>query len=158
MKYLNKTKNLCLTLCANEIGIIKWYVNASYTIHDDCQGHKGKMTMLGHGAVTSFSGKQKLDKKKNSTKAELIGVDESLPQILWAIYFLESQGYTVDKNILCQDNQSTMIMETNRKNASSKQTKHIIAMYFFMKDRINKKELELPNCPTDQMLINVLTK
>ena len=39
-------KRLCLTLCTNKIGIIKWYVDASYTINDDCRGHTGAMMTL----------------------------------------------------------------------------------------------------------------
>ena len=40
---------------ADDIGIIKWYVDASYAIHSDCCGHTGGMMTLDHGAVTSFS-------------------------------------------------------------------------------------------------------
>ena len=56
-------------------------VDASYAIYNDCLGHTGGMMMLGFGAVTSFSCKQKLN-AKSSTEAELIGVDDACPQIL----------------------------------------------------------------------------
>ena len=81
-KYLNGTKELCLALKAKGIRIIKWYVDASYAIHDDCHGHSGAMMRLGQGEVTDFSRKQKLN-AKSSTNAEIIGVVNSLPQILW---------------------------------------------------------------------------
>ena len=55
LKYLNGTGKLSLTLMADDIGIIKWYVDASYAIHNDCHGHTGGMMTLGCGAVTSFS-------------------------------------------------------------------------------------------------------
>ena len=35
LKYLNGTRQLGLTLKADDIGIIKWYVDASYAIHND---------------------------------------------------------------------------------------------------------------------------
>ena len=38
--------------------------------------------MMGADAVTSFSKKQKLN-AKSPIEAELIGVDDELPQILW---------------------------------------------------------------------------
>ena len=47
--------------------------------------------MFGQGAITNFPHKQKLNTKK-SMEAELIGVDDALPQILWMQYFLEQQG------------------------------------------------------------------
>ena len=40
---------------------------------------------------------------KISTKNEIIGVYESLPQALWFKLFLESQGYTIEHNIIYQD-------------------------------------------------------
>ena len=81
LKYLNGIKHLCLTFCVNKIFIIKWYVDASYANHDNCQGQTGEMMTFREGTVTSFSQKQKII-AKYSTKAELIGVDEALPQIL----------------------------------------------------------------------------
>ena len=38
LKYLNGTRNLDLTLSANDLGAITWYVDASYTIHNNCKG------------------------------------------------------------------------------------------------------------------------
>ena len=48
--------------------------------HYDCRGHTGAMMTLGGGTVSSFSRKQKLN-GKSSTEAELIGMDDALPQI-----------------------------------------------------------------------------
>ena len=47
------------------------------------------MMTLGGGAITRFSQKQKIN-PKSSMEAELINVDEELPQI-WTRYFLEEQ-------------------------------------------------------------------
>ncbi len=33
---------------------------------------------------------------KSSTKAELVGVDDSLGYILWACYFMQEQGCNMD--------------------------------------------------------------
>ena len=103
LKYLKGTRNLSLNLRDDDIGIIKLYVDASFAIHNDCCGHTGGMLTLSHEAVTSFSHKQKLN-TKSLTEAELIGVDDALPQILWTRYFLEQQGYSIIKNTFCQDN------------------------------------------------------
>jgi hypothetical protein len=45
---------------------------------------------------------QKLN-TKSSTKAEIVGIDDVLPQALWTKYFMEVQGYGVS-TILNQDN------------------------------------------------------
>ena len=95
-------QNHYVTLTTNDIGMIKWYVDASYAIYDGCHGHTGAMIAFGSGAVTSFLQKQKLN-AKSSTEAELIGVDDAMPQILWTLYFLKHQGYDILSTTLFQD-------------------------------------------------------
>ena len=110
LKYLNGTFKLSLTIMADDIGFIKWYVDASYAIHNDCCGHTGGMMTLGFGAVTIFFQKQKIN-AKSSTEAELIRVDDVLPQILWTRYFIEIQGHHIIQNIVFQDSKSAIITE-----------------------------------------------
>ena len=49
-------------------------------------------------------------------------------------------------------------METNGKASLSKRTKHINIRYYFITDRINKKELSVEWCPTGDMIGNCMTK
>ena len=44
------------------------------------------------------------------TEAELIGIDDALKHIMWGLYFIQAHGYEVTKNILMQDNKSTILM------------------------------------------------
>ena len=69
-----------------------------------------------------------------------------------------AQGYSVEQNIGFQDNISTMRLEVNGTMSSSKQTKHIKARYFFVKDKIEDGDLEVQYCPTEQMWTYVLNK
>ena len=57
---------------------------------------------MGLGADMSGSWKQKLN-TGSSTEAELVGIDDALKSIMWGLYFIQSQGYEVTKNILMQD-------------------------------------------------------
>jgi hypothetical protein len=50
---------------------------------------------------------------KSSTEAELVGVNDVMPQILWTHHFLEAQGYGVSDSIIYQDKQSAVLMEKN---------------------------------------------
>ena len=94
---------------------------------------------------------------KSSTEAELVGIDDVLPQMLWTRYFLESQGYGTN-TILHEDNQSTMKLADNGKASSGKRRRHINICYFFITDRIAKKEVTILYCPTKQMVVDFLTK
>ena len=71
-------QKLGLILKVDDVGIIKWYVDAIYAIHNDCCGHTGALMTFGRWAVTTFSQKQKRN-TKSSTEAELLGVDDTLP-------------------------------------------------------------------------------
>jgi hypothetical protein len=106
IKYLRKTSGLVLCLSAENLNIIKWWVDASYGVHHDMRSHNGGAMSIRTGAIYSTSKRQKLN-TKSSTDAELIGVDDVLPQALWSKYFMEAQGYGVT-TILNQDNQSTI--------------------------------------------------
>ena len=48
---------------------------------------------------------------EGSTKAELVGVYDALPDTLWGKYFVEAQGYVIKHNVLLQDNNRTLSME-----------------------------------------------
>ena len=99
LKYLNGTKDLVLTLSAEDLHIIKWYVDASLAVHPDFKSHTGGAMTFGRGAVQSVSRKQKLN-TRNSCESELVGADDVSPLIFWTKLFMEAQGYDIKKNIL----------------------------------------------------------
>jgi hypothetical protein len=111
---------------------------------------------MGTGAVYSSSTKQKLN-TKSSTEAELVGLDDVLPQALWTKYFMEAQGYGVS-TILNQDNQSTIKLSENGKALSGKGTRHINIRCFFIADRIARKEVAIQHCPTKETVADCFTK
>ena len=157
LKYLKGTLHMKLRLTVENLGIIRWWVDASYNVHDDCKGQTGAMMSLGQGAPISFSRKQKLN-VRSSTEGELVGIDDALPYILWARYFIEAQGYTVEQNILYQDNKSTILLANNGRWSSSKRTRHIKSRYFFIKDKVDSGEISVEHKPTNEMWSDTLTK
>ena len=157
LKYLKGTRHMKLNISIDTMSTIQWYVDASYGTHKDMRGHTGMIMTMGKGAIMSASKKQKLN-SKSSTESELIGVDDVISQILWGRNFIQSLGYTVEHNILFQDNQSTILLASNGKLSSSSKTKHIKHRYFFIKDKVDKKEIEIKYKPTEEMLGDINTK
>ena len=97
----------------------------------------------------------------NAQREELTGMVHIslLSPIIHTRYFIEAQGYSVEQNILFQDNQSTMRLEIIGSFSSSKGTKHIKCRYYFICDKIaSDNDLEIMYCPTEIMWANVLTK
>ena len=157
MQYVKGTINMPLILSADSMTLPKWWIDAAYAVHHDCKGQTGAMVSFGSGMALSFSKKQKLN-VKSSTEAELVGVDDGLPLVLWTRYFLQEQGYEMRPSLIYQDNKSAMLLERNGKASSTKRTKHINVRYFFVKDKIAKGEIELEHCPTEIMWADVNTK
>ena len=146
-----------LQLTVDNLRMIHWWVGASHLTHEDCKEHTGAMMSLDKGAALSFSRKHKLN-TKSSTESELVGPNDAIQDILWARMFIEGQGYTVDINIVYQDNKSTILLAVNGRFSSSKRTKHICARYFLVKDLIARDEMEVRHESTTRMWSDVLTK
>ncbi len=68
------------------------------------------------------------------------------------------QGYGIVENLLLQDNKSSILLEKNGKASSGKRTRHINIRYFFITDRVNKKEISIEWCPTKDMVADFMTK
>ena len=81
MKYLNGTKELKLKLRADDLKVIKWFVDASFAVHPDFKSHTGAVMTFGKGAAQSIARKQKLN-VRSSTEGELVGVDDAATQIM----------------------------------------------------------------------------
>ena len=157
MKYLKGTKDIPLTLEADNSGCIKWWVDASFPVHPDMKSHSGTMMSMVQRAEISGSKKQKVN-TKSSTESELVGVDDYMPMIIWVKYFLEAHGYIVSNNLLHQDNQSSVKLEQNGKANSVKRTRHIAIRYYLVTVRIAGGDLRVDSCTTEKMLADFCTK
>jgi hypothetical protein len=150
MKYLNGTKEENLTLSADGLRVVKWYVDTSFAVHPDFKSHTGAMMTLGKGAMQSITRKQKRN-VQSSTEGKLVAVDNAATMILWTKLFLEAQGYDVDKNIVYQDNKSAILLETNGKKSSGKQTRALNICYFFITTQVEKGNAQIEHCRTNNM-------
>ena len=112
---------------------------------------------MGERAILSSSLGQKIN-TKSSSETEVVGVDNIFPRVLWSLYFVEAQGYTIDNNIINQDNKSPLRLMINEKMSSTPRTKHIKAKYFFTKDKYDQGGIEFRKCHTKDMKIDMNTK
>jgi hypothetical protein len=155
--YLRSTCELPLVLGATQTGVLHWYVDVSFAVHQDMKGQTGGALTLGRGCPTVQTTKAKCS-THSSTIQELVAVDEMMNDILWTRLFMKEQGIKVTDNILYQDNKSAILLEKNGRASSSKRTKHIEIRYYYVEDRIAKGDLSVVWCPTDKMIADYLTK
>ena len=142
---------------ADDTHIIKWHVDAAFAVHPDFKSHTGATFTMGKGSIQNMSRKQKMN-TRSSTEAELVAADDAIGAILWTKLFLEAQGYEVKQNILYQDNKSTILLQQNGKKSSGKRTRHLNIRYFFLTDQIEKGNVKVEYCPTDDMIADFMSK
>jgi hypothetical protein len=157
LNYLRMTKDEVTKLKADDVLTIKWYVDASFAVHNDFKSHTGATLTLGEGVISSISTKQKIN-TRSSTEAELVGIDDVISKIIWTKRFMEAQGLDVGSTIVYRDNTSSMKLEENGRASASKRTRHFNIKYFYVTDLIQRGEIEVKYCPTDDMLADYMTK
>ena len=68
------------------------------------------------------------------------------------------QGFEVVDNVVYQDNQSSILLEKNGTRSSGRRTRHLNIRYFFISDRVDKKEVRNEYCPAEIMRADPHTK
>ncbi len=111
---------------------------------------------MGLGLIHGDSSKQKLN-TKSSTEAEVVGASDGIGMGIWCRNFLIEQGYDIPPIELLQDNQSTIKLIRNGR-SNSGNTRHINIKYYFIKDLIDKKKVNLKYMKTDDMVADIFTK
>jgi hypothetical protein len=155
--FLKGTKDDILTLEADDTQTLTWYIDAAFAVHADMKSQTGAVFTMGKGAIISDALKQKVN-SRSSTEAELVGVDDEISKVLWSKRFLEYQGFVVKMNIIYQDNTSTMKLEANGKASSGKRTRHFDIRLFYVTDLVERDEVLVKYCPTDDMIADYMTK
>lgn len=146
-----------LKLTVESLNVVKWWADASFAIHKNMKSHTGGFGSLGKGAFYATSRTQKLN-TTSSTECEIVAAAEILPQALWTTSFLKNQGYEVRNAILNQDNMAAMQMEMNGFLSRGKKSRHVDIRFFFIKDRVERGEIDIGFCGTDDIIADYLTK
>ena len=141
----------------NGLTCMTTWVDVSYDVHNDMRVHTGGCITLGSDMIHCKSSKQKLN-TKSSTETQVVGASDYIPFTIQVKYFIEAQGYAVEKNDFNQDNNSDIRLEKNGKDSSRQATRHIKIRYFFMKDRIREDDFNIIHCPTEIMVADQFTK
>ncbi|KAL7564335.1 hypothetical protein ACA910_007187 [Epithemia clementina (nom. ined.)] len=157
MTFLKCTQNDVLTLRAKSLTELDWHIDAAFAVHPDFKSHTGSLLALERGSIGATSKKQKVN-TRSSTEAEIISTDDTIGQVLWSKLFMEAQGYPSDKTIMKRDNMSSMKLEANGKASSGKRTRHLNIKYFFITDQIEKEQVIIEYCPTDELWADYMTK
>jgi hypothetical protein len=157
LEYIHGSMDHEYTIGADDMGRMMTWVDAAFAVHPDMKSHTGGVISFGLGGIVCKSTKQKLN-TKSSTEAEFVGASDYLPNTVWTKFFLEAQGYTMESNILAQDNESAIKLEKNGRMSAGPKSRHIDIRYFWIKDRLKTGGITVEHCPTLEMLADFFTK
>ena len=115
------------------------------------------MMYMGKGSIMNVSRNHKLN-TGSSTEAELVSILDVLGMMMWCKYFMEAQGYTIEDNILYQDNKSTILLAKRERMSSGKHSKHIKNRFFLITNKVAQGDLKIKHKGTDKMCGDVNTK
>ena len=111
----------------------------------------------GKGSPIGGSEKKKLN-TDSSTIAELVAVHQFPLKVSWTPLFLSTHGCDVKENLILQDNESAILLEENGKKSSGKRTQAVNTHHFMIMDQIEKGNIKIMCCPTDDMVGDFMTK
>ena len=159
LSYLFETKDMEMTHCCNgeDPRRLLAFVDASYAIHKDMKGHTGALIfdeLL--NLFFSSSSKHKM-MGKSSTDAEIIGAHATMNTIELLKALHQELTGSNEPAILFQDNLSAKFLMENGDSASDK-SKHMKIRYFYIKEKVDEKVVEIQYRKTERMWADLLTK
>ena len=104
----------------------------------------------------SWSSKKQNCISLSTTEAEYVAAASCCTQLLWMRQTLKEYGVNCDKVPLLCDNESAIKIGHNPVQHS--RTKHIEIRYHFIRDHINRGDIELGYIPTKIQLADMFTK
>jgi hypothetical protein len=132
------------------------YADASYAEDEGRKSRSGHVFLMAGAAVTWRSKKQ-ATVSLSSTEAEYIALSEATMEAIWLRQLLKELHVPTSRSTtIMQDNMSTIAIATNP--VHHNRTKHIDVKHHFIREHIDRKDIALVYCPTNDMIADIMTK
>jgi hypothetical protein len=155
LKYINSTKQLSLCYPSQGQVVLSGYSDSDHAgDHQDRKSTSGYVFMVGNCCVSWRSVKQ-TTVSISSTEAEYIALSTCAQEALWLRLLLKELGYSQRTTSIYNDNLSSHQIA---KGSTSARSKHIDVRHHFIRDHINKKELEILYMSTNDLPADAFTK
>ena len=123
---------------------------------DDRRSTTGYLFFINNGPV-SWSTRKQTSVVTSSTQAEYQALSSAVKEAIWLRTFLKELGFSqLSPTIIHQDNQSTIALAKNPIHHGK--SKHIDIVHHFIRECIEREEIELEYRPTADMIADALTK
>jgi len=137
-------------------GLLFAYADASFANEEGRKSRSGQVVMV-NGAAIDWASKKQSMVALSSTEAEYYSVSQVTQSVLHFKKILEDLDVKIDKPIrLYEDNKSCIAIAYKPKHHG--RTKHFDVKAHFIRDHIEKGNVEVIYCPTELQVADMLTK
>lgn len=155
LKYINSTKQLTLRYpCQGSVSLTGYSDSDHAGDPEDRKSTSGFVFMLGNCCVSWKSSKQSTV-SISSTEAEYIALATCAQEALWLRLLLRELGRPQRITTIYNDNLSSHQIA---KGSTSSRSKHIEVRHHFIRDHINKRELDIAYMSTNDLPADAFTK
>uniref|UniRef100_A0A0A1X768 Retrovirus-related Pol polyprotein from transposon TNT 1-94 n=1 Tax=Zeugodacus cucurbitae TaxID=28588 RepID=A0A0A1X768_ZEUCU len=156
LRYLSKTVDLKLHYCKNGKPV-KGYADADWANNNtDRKSYTGYSFFLA-GSAFSWQSKKQDVVALSSTEAEYIALSTAAKEAVYLRRLLKEMGCSSEDPILLKgDNMSAIQISKNP--VFHKRTKHIEIKYHYIRDVVERKEIELEYVSTNDNVSDIFTK
>jgi len=156
LRYLKKTKHLILWYEQNDDKVVG-FSDADYARDvDDRHSTSGYVFVLGSGAISWYSGKQK-GVTTSTAQAEYVALSHTTKEAVFLRQLLsELEGTDYGPISVQEDNQAAIAIAKNP--VFHSKAKHIDICYHFTREAIVDRQIVLEYCNTNDMTADILTK
>jgi hypothetical protein len=158
LRYIKGTVNFGLRFRAADGQVtLSGYSDANWGgCLDDRLSTAGHAFMLGGGCISWRSKKQR-SVAKSTTEAELVALSLAAQECIWLRNLLTDVGFEqAEATVLWEDNQGAI--ELSKRAKFHDRTKHIDISYYFCRERVQRGEIRVEYCPTNDMIADIMTK
>ena len=159
LRYIKGTLNYGLRFDSSSNAEFKLYGYSDADWAGDINTRKstsGYIFRLG-SATISWKSKRQSVVALSSTEAEYVALCSATQEVVWLRRLLAGIGFVQEEaTTLNEDNQGTIALAKNPNNHL--RTKHIEIKYHFVREVVERKEIQILYCATDKMIADVMTK
>jgi hypothetical protein len=155
-KYLQGTRKVGLEYRKGQGVILEGYTDSDWAGDLDSRRSTSAYVMMIGGTAVSWKSKRQDSVALSSTEAEYIASTQACKEVLWAKDFLWELGFAQGTVQMFTDNQSTI--KVMRNPVGHGRMKHIELQAYFVRDLIERGEVDFKFCSTDVQVADNLTK
>ena len=156
LRYLKKTGDLVLFYLAGDTFDLVGFADADFAGYQvDKKSTCGMNHFLGSSLI-SWKPKKHNSVALSTAEAEYVAVAACCSQLLWIKQHLEDVGVFIKAILLMCDNTSAVCMGKNP--VQHKRTKHIDVRHHFLRDNVEKGNIVVTYCLTEEQSADIFTK